>query len=129
MNQLSRPAKHQSAAATPAFWQLPPNQQPFFLRAVSLEINRKWDALAALGEHWTKQSPTNPRAWLVLETALQQLHRLEDAAFARDEARRLRLIQARQELPALNVASSTDVVADVAGAGQSVSASFPNFDP
>ena len=98
LNHLQRPGSERHAVATPAFWQQPPEQQPFFLRVMTLEVNQKWDALAALGEHWTQKSPLNPHAWVALETAFRHLKRMDDAMLARGEALRLGFIPVRQEL-------------------------------
>lgn len=40
--------REHSAVPALAFWQQPPDKQPVFLRAASLEAAQKWDALAAL---------------------------------------------------------------------------------
>ena len=65
---------------------------------MSLELNQQWDALAALGEHWTKKSPMNPHAWTTLETAFRHLKRMDDAMLVRGQAQRLGFMQARREL-------------------------------
>jgi hypothetical protein len=91
-------------ADTLAFWQQPPEKQPFFLRAMSLELNQKWDALAALGKDWTMQSPMNPHAWTALETAFRNLKRMDEAMLARGQALRLGFNQARQNLSKIVVA-------------------------
>ena len=98
-----RSERHAVAIATPAFWQRPAEKQPFFLRAITLELNQKWDALAALGEHWTQVSPLNPRAWITLETALHHLQRVDEAISARGKAQRLGLVPARQELATVHM--------------------------
>ncbi len=98
VNHLDRPGSEHHAVAKPAFWREAPENQPFFLRAVTLEANQKWDALAALGEHWTKDNPLNPHAWTTLETALRNLKRMDEAASARGKALRLGFVPVRQEL-------------------------------
>jgi serine protease Do len=96
VTRLHPPGREYRTADSLAFWQQPPAKQPFFLRALSLELNQQWDALAALGETWTRQSPTNPHAWTALETALRNLRRMDDAKWARGEALRLAFNQAVQ---------------------------------
>jgi serine protease Do len=119
LSDLDRPGRERSADATLAFWQQAPEKQPFFLRAMSLELNQKWDALAAVGEAWTKQSPTNPRAWIALETAFRHLQRQEDATVARGEAQRLGCAQVRHEPLPPNAAPVIYGIPDAACAGQS----------
>ena len=89
---LGRSGTGRSTDATLAFWQQPYEKQPFFLRAVSLEANQKWNVLAALGQHWARESPTNPGAWSALGTAFRHLQRLDDAVLALGEAERLGLM-------------------------------------
>ena len=128
VSNLNRPGREHSAVASLAFWQQPPEKQPFFLRAMSLELNRKWDALAALGEQWSKQNPMNPRAWIALETAFRHLQRLDDAMLARAQAQRLGFIQARQEHPDADAAPLTSVITEAACVGQSVPVGLSSSD-
>lgn len=73
-----------------AFWQQPPEKQPFFLRAATLEVNREWHALAALSEQWVQKNPSDAGAWTTRQIALRHLAREGDAEEgARDEAQRL----------------------------------------
>jgi serine protease Do len=109
VNHLHRSVSEGNAVAKPAFWRQPPENQPFFLRAMTLEVNQKWDALAALGEHWTKNSPLNPHAWLTLETAFRNLKRMDEAMSARREAQRLGFVPVRQELVKVHIGRDTDV--------------------
>ena len=48
VSNLNHAARENSAAPALAFWQQPPDKQPVFLRAASLEAAQNWDALAAL---------------------------------------------------------------------------------
>jgi hypothetical protein len=128
VNALNRPGTPQGAAETLAFWQQPTEKQPFFLRAMSLEVNQKWQALAALAENWARTSPMNPRAWMTLETALRHLQRLDDALKARGEAQRLRIIQARQEFTDA-APSISPVISDADYAGHFVSAALSGLTP
>jgi serine protease Do len=97
-HELARSGSEPNAVARPAFWQQPPEKQPFFLRAMTLEMNQKWDALVALGEHWTQKSPLNPHAWTALETAFRHLKRMDEAMSVRGEAQRLGHIPVHREL-------------------------------
>lgn len=93
---LNRADRENCVTPTLAFWQQPPDKQPVFVRAASLEAAQMWDALAALAEYWTKESPMNSRAWIALETAFRHLQRLDDAMLARGQAQRLDFIKASQ---------------------------------
>jgi hypothetical protein len=103
VNHWDRPGSERNAVAKPAFWQRPAENQPFFLRAMTLEVNQNWIALAALGENWTKDNPTNPQAWTTLETAFRNLKRMDDATWARGKAQQLGFVPARQDLVTLDL--------------------------
>ena len=99
ISDLNRADRENCVIPTLAFWQQPPDKQPVFVRAASLEAAQMWDALAALAEQWTKESPMNSRAWIALETAFRHLQRMDDALLARGQAQRLDFIKASQKKP------------------------------
>jgi serine protease Do len=103
VSRLQRQGGERNTVATTPFWQQPPEQQPFFLRAMTLEVNQKWDALAVLSERWTQKNPLNLHAWMTLETAFRNLKRLDEAMLARSEAQRLGFVAAREELVKVHI--------------------------
>ncbi len=88
---FERPDQAREPASLTPFWRLSYEKQPTFLRAVSLEVNEKWEALAELGEKWTKESPLEPAAWAALGTALHHLKWSDEAQVTLEEADRLEL--------------------------------------
>lgn len=48
-----------------AFWQQTPQELPFFMRANSLEVERKWTDLLGLTQRWGEAQPTNAEPWYV----------------------------------------------------------------
>ncbi|MGH8728352.1 MAG: trypsin-like peptidase domain-containing protein [Burkholderiales bacterium] len=48
------------------FWQQSSSEQPYFLRAVTLESEGKWEDLRNLAKDWTQSETTNANAWLML---------------------------------------------------------------
>ncbi len=124
---LDRPEPERSAAPTLAFWRQPYEKQPYFLRAVSLEANQKWGALAALGEQWAKENPLNPSAWIVLGTAFQHLQRPDEANSAFGEAGRLARNQEPQQPRHAN--TLTYVNTRVTSIGHPVAMALPGFNP
>jgi serine protease Do len=48
------------------FWQQNDPEQPFFLRAATLESEGKWEDLVQLAQDWTGREKANANAWLVL---------------------------------------------------------------
>jgi hypothetical protein len=56
------------------FWQKPPEHQPYFLRAASLEAAKDWSGLANLAREWTFAESDNPSSWFSLGTAYAHLN-------------------------------------------------------
>lgn len=54
------------------FWQRPEREQPYFLRAASLEMEHKWDALSALASDWLLAEPGNAAPGAALKKALRR---------------------------------------------------------
>lgn len=48
------------------FWQQSHSEQPYFLRAATLESEGKWDDLLRLTQDWTGREKANANAWLML---------------------------------------------------------------
>lgn len=72
------------------FWQRTDEaQRPLFLRAASLEANRKWEALRGVAQEWIATDATNPASWRCLARALTNLGHNEPAAFAFAQAESL----------------------------------------
>lgn len=124
---LDRPEPERSAERTLAFWQQSYEKQPYFLRAASLEAGQKWDALAALGERWTKDSPMNPTAWTALGTAFRHLQRPDEALLAFGEAKLLELNQEPQQ--SRHARFLTYINTTVSGIGHAGSIALPGFAP
>jgi len=43
-----------------SFWERPPPEQPFFMRATSLEAAQNWPELLRLTDAWVQAEPGNP---------------------------------------------------------------------
>lgn len=56
-----------------AFWEQPSCDQPYFLRATSLEIDGKWQALSALAQDWLTSEPENTAPRTALNKAIRAL--------------------------------------------------------
>jgi serine protease Do len=123
---LDRQEPGHSAEGNLAFWQQAYEKQPYFLRAVSLEASQKWDALAALAEQWTKDSPMNTTAWTALGTAFRHLQRPDEARLAFREAKLLEPPQEPQQTR--HEGSLTYISTEVTAIGHSVSGALPGFD-
>jgi hypothetical protein len=65
-----------------AFWQRPEAEQPYFLRAASLEAGGAWQDLARLAREWSFAEADNATSWFVLGKAEARLHRSEEAIAA-----------------------------------------------
>jgi hypothetical protein len=61
------------------FWAGEIDQLPLFMRAASLEEQRRWTELRTVAEFWTAQDPENPDAYLALGTAMRRLSAPEAA--------------------------------------------------
>jgi serine protease Do len=55
------------------FWQQTYSEQPYFLRAATLESEEKWNDLLNLSRTWTRDEKTNANAWLMLGHAYSKL--------------------------------------------------------
>lgn len=62
-----------------AYWENPPEQQPYFLQAAALEQARRWQPLASLAEEWAAQSAQDPEPAYVLGVAYDGLGRTEES--------------------------------------------------
>ena len=124
---LERPEIKRGSGETLPFWQQSYAKQPYFLRSVSLEAARKWEALAALAEQWIKDSPTNPVAWTALGTAFRHLRRSDEALLAFGEAKLLALTREPQRTR--HAGSLTHVNTKVTSIGHAVPIALPGFDP
>jgi len=105
------------ASTEQAFWEQPPEAQPFFLRAATLENDGDWRALQPLAAEWVRRDATDPEPWYLLGLALDRQdlpgearHALEcslaiqpDFENARAELERLSL---RHDLPPARAAPS-----------------------
>jgi serine protease Do len=81
-------ASSDAAEADQAFWEGPRENQPYFLRALALEIDHKWEALLALAEMWWQRDAPSPEARSAIATAQRGLGREPDAtADSRDYSR------------------------------------------
>jgi hypothetical protein len=58
---------------TQAFWQLRSEEQPYFLRASTMEAERDWKALLNLAQEWAQAENRNPEAWIALGKAYANL--------------------------------------------------------
>jgi cytochrome c-type biogenesis protein CcmH/NrfG len=48
-------------------------EQPYFLRALTLEAERDWNALLDLAQEWAQSENFNPEAWIALGKAFSNL--------------------------------------------------------
>jgi hypothetical protein len=55
-----------------AFWEQPPEAQPFFLRAAVLENEGNWRALQPLATDWVRRDANDAEAWYLLGLALDR---------------------------------------------------------
>lgn len=88
IGELLQAGAARDAQPVRAFWQQPPEMQPFFLRAATLQVNREWRELAALSEQWTQKNPADAGAWTTRQIALRHLAREGDADRAGGDAPR-----------------------------------------
>lgn len=65
-----------------AFWQIPLETQPMFLRAAVLERDNNWQALEPLTKAWSQADPTDPEPWYVMGLTFDRLGRDRDAVQA-----------------------------------------------
>ncbi|MEO9101929.1 MAG: serine protease [Burkholderiaceae bacterium] len=61
------------------YWQRPAANQPRFLRAGSMERDKRWPELQELAEQWTHDDIRDPEPWYFLGLALSQMDRLPPA--------------------------------------------------
>jgi serine protease Do len=98
-------AKSDAAEAEQAFWEGPRESQPYFLRALALEIDRKWDALLALAETWSRRDARSPEARSAIAMAQRGLGRdPDDNSVSRGSSgtpERLNLASARNAVESL----------------------------
>jgi serine protease Do len=62
-----------------AFWQAPPDHLPRFLRAKSMQLDRRWLELETLTADWAREQPDDGEPWFLRGTALEQLGRRAEA--------------------------------------------------
>jgi serine protease Do len=67
---------------TEAFWEHQPGEQPYFLRAVALEMKQHWGPLQELAQEWVQHESINPESWIALGKAFHHMHRSPDAVTA-----------------------------------------------
>ena len=60
-----------------AYWEDPPERQPWFLQAAALEQAHRWEPLARLAETWAGQSAEDPEPAYLLGVAYDGLGRTE----------------------------------------------------
>ena len=65
-----------------AFWQIPLDAQPMFLRAAVLERDNNWLALEPLTQAWSQADPTDPEPWYVMSLTFDRLGRSNAAVQA-----------------------------------------------
>lgn len=72
-------------AATRSFWQRPPPDLPYFMRAALLEAGDQWPELLKLADAWAVAEDDSPEPWLARGKAYLRLDRREAAveAFSR----------------------------------------------
>ena len=78
-------SKSQNLAPLPeevAFWQLPYEREPYFLRAAALEASNKWSEMLELAEKWCIDESRNADSWLALGKAHQHLQQNDQAIAA-----------------------------------------------
>lgn len=89
------------------FWEEDAANQPYFLRAASLEQSRQWSRLLTLTQRWTEEEKDDSEPWFVRSLAEEGLGKIDAAigalersvALRADDARawlRLGLLQLRQ---------------------------------
>jgi hypothetical protein len=69
-------------AATRPFWQHPPPDLPYFMRAALLEAGDQWPELLKLAEAWAVAEDDSPEPWITRGKAYLRLDRREAAAEA-----------------------------------------------
>lgn len=72
-------------AATRSFWQRPPSDLPYFMRAAMLEAGAQWSELLNLSDLWAVAEDDSPEPWIARGKAYLRLDRREAAvkAFSR----------------------------------------------
>jgi hypothetical protein len=71
------PADSSQDAHAKAFWERARAEQPWFLRAASLEAATAWDALYSVALEWVRAEDANPQSWLTLTRARARLRRAD----------------------------------------------------
>ncbi len=69
-----------------AFWQLPTDEQPFFLRAATFEAEGDWAAVVDVAQRWTDSEASNASSWFALGNAYAHLNRKAQSIDAFREA-------------------------------------------
>ncbi|MGH8750916.1 MAG: trypsin-like peptidase domain-containing protein [Burkholderiales bacterium] len=69
-----------------AFWQKRDENQPYFLRAATMEAAREWGDLLQLAGKWSVTEKNNADSWLALGKARYHLHQAEEAITAYRQA-------------------------------------------
>ena len=88
LRQLAETHRHQDQPVKPldpkelAFWQIPLETQPMFLRAAVLERDKNWLALEPLTKAWSQADLTDPEPWYLMGLTLDRLGRTGDAVQA-----------------------------------------------
>lgn len=62
-----------------AFWELPDDEKPFFMRVALPRLNEDWPKLHEISQRWIKAEPENAEAWYEFGAAQEGLNRPEDA--------------------------------------------------
>lgn len=66
----------------PAFWELPPTEQPWFLRAASFERAGQWQALLELTDRWAEADARDAEPFYLRAVAFEGLNRPDAAVEA-----------------------------------------------
>jgi hypothetical protein len=79
LGRLEDERRYQPVAplADQAFWEEPPERQPWFLQAAALEQAHSWEPLARLAETWARQADEDPEPAYLLGVAYDGLGRTE----------------------------------------------------
>lgn len=97
------PSGQLSSPGTPAFWDQPTQQQPFFMQVAQPYLHSDWSTLQTIAQTWTVQAPTSAEAYFYLASALHGQGQLEPAKQAYQKATTLQpaLVEAWQGLAIL----------------------------
>lgn len=72
-----------------AFWEEDDDKKPYFMQIALPELNQDWPKLAQVAQKWIDTDPKNSDAWYELGSANENLHKIDEAQAAYQQAVKL----------------------------------------